>query len=92
MHVCVHACIHICIHNIIVVLPYTSFRIDEAMSKIERDNHLDKRWTIQCTEYIEADRVIRRVRQLNDISSLKKKAQEMSYLISTRRQFGGTLD
>ena len=61
------------------------------MKKVEAEHEIDIRWTPDNPAYQEADAAINSAKQVIALTSMKKKVQEMSYLLTTRKRFGGNL-
>ena len=61
------------------------------MKKLEAEHEIDIRWTPDNPAYQEADAAINSSKQVIALTSMKKKVQEMSYLLTTRKRFGGNL-
>ena len=83
----------------ILVLPYaqncsmqgSACRLDETMKKVDGEHEIDIHWTPHNSAYQEADAAINSAKQVLTLTSMKKKVQEMSYLLTTRKRFGGNL-
>ena len=59
------------------------------MKKVEAEHEIDIRWTPDNPAYKEADAALNSAKQVLALTSMKKKVQEMSYLLTTRKRFGG---
>ena len=53
---------------------------------MEAEHEIDIRWTPDNPAYQEADAAINSSKQVIALTSMKKKVQEMSYLLTTRKK------